>query len=105
MDNHNQIHNTIIDCGADEYNSTVSSLNNYTVNITIAPNPVYDIITINDLDNIAEYEIYSIYGSLIANGKVISNQIDLSKLKNGIYILNLVNSNQERFYTEKIKKL
>ena len=102
MDHQNRMYNTI-DCGADEYNSSLS-INNYALNITIAPNPTHNIITINHLTDILDYEIYSIYGSIISKGKVRSNQIDLSKLKKGIYILNLINPHKKQCYTEKIIK-
>ncbi len=102
MDHQNRIYN-IIDCGADEYNSNLS-VNNYALNIVITPNPTHNIITINNLTETLDYKIYSIYGSIVSKGTVRYNQIDLSKLKKGIYILNLINPHKKQYYTEKIIK-
>ena len=54
--------------------------------ITVYPNPVDDYITIPEI-NEGLVSIYSIDGQLIMQSQIISNQIDLSSVASGSYIL------------------
>jgi len=60
-------------------------------NINIYPNPTSDkIIFPNDLIT-SEYSIYSITGKLIKNGRLHTNEIKISELNSGLYILKIRN--------------
>ena len=72
-------------------------------NIKIFPNPVRDILNIQN-GNIENFELYNSIGLLINKGKINENQIDFSDLAKGVYILKLNNSSQESF-TQKMIKL
>lgn len=59
---------------------------------TIAPNPVFgNILTIKNRWDILEYEIYDSSGRLIRNKELINNEINVSDLIPGVYILKLDN--------------
>lgn len=65
--------------------------------ITIYPNPVKDIIQVSGLTSkYSQYSICNIYGEKVLNGSVsVENSklsIDMTKLSSGIYILNLIGS-------------
>lgn len=56
--------------------------------ISIYPNPVKETIYFSNLKKI-EYEIYDVIGKIVQKGKVDENQINVSPLTKGIYILKL----------------
>lgn len=56
--------------------------------MSIYPNPVVDIVTIKTADKIESAEVYSAAGQMVfSSKKVANNQIDLSALTKGFYIL------------------
>ncbi|MEX2379898.1 MAG: T9SS type A sorting domain-containing protein [Vicingaceae bacterium] len=64
--------------------------------ITIAPNPVKDVLFLNDLDNEEySYEIWDAQGKLIELGRLRGSKLNLSALKAGLYIFRLKNKNGE----------
>ena len=70
---------------------------------TIYPNPVSDILNIKTQDEVLNVMIYDISGRQI-NTRINNNQIDVSDLTKGFYIINVVTdraSYQQKF----IKKL
>jgi uncharacterized delta-60 repeat protein len=56
--------------------------------IIIYPNPVKETLYISHIEN-TDYEVYDILGKLILKGKTVDNKINVTSLKNGIYILKL----------------
>lgn len=70
--------------------SPVSVDDHYLSSVLIFPNPVQDILYLEGLsDEIINYEVYSILGSKIRNGKVQAENINISEYQSGIYILRL----------------
>ena len=73
---------------------------------TVYPNPTNSIINIQfkDIDETTFYELTSIEGKTVAEGKIVNklNQLDLSTEPNGIYLLKVINNNT--FTTHKIIK-
>ena len=69
------------------------SMVDYTnADVYIYPNPTTDkIILTSELLN-AEYSIYTLTGKLIKKGKLITNEIRISELNTGIYILKIINN-------------
>lgn len=64
---------------------SVLSTNNFEIDkIIIFPNPVNDILFIENNENL-EYEIFNITGKTVLNG--INNQINVSSLEKGLYFL------------------
>lgn len=72
--------------------------------IKIFPNPTSDFISVSGLTDEFEYDVFNIQGKVLSNGKIdsINNQIDLSSLSNGIYIIRV--GNGDNFITKKIIK-
>ena len=84
----------VMDAFIDKSTLKTESIENFNDFITIYPNPTKDIISINYLkDNINLIRLYDLKGSLIFKLKPVKNnlKIDLSKLKSGIYIMNIDN--------------
>ncbi len=68
------------------------------VNLKVYPNPVENYLSINSNMPIASYAIYSIQGKLLMEGQVIAQQVDMSNLQPGIYLIDLsVNSQWVRY--------
>lgn len=67
---------------------SVSDFEYQSASITLDKNPVHDILTLS-IDQIqnANYEIYSITGKLVSNGRLYSNLIDVEELQSGLYFL------------------
>lgn len=73
----------------------------------VYPNPVKNKLTIEGLQhaNTTYYEVYDLTGKVIVSKTPLSNttsQIDLNRLKSGVYFLNLYSDNQR--YVHKIVK-
>ncbi|MDR6516639.1 GEVED domain-containing protein [Chryseobacterium camelliae] len=57
--------------------------------IMIYPNPVSSILNVKNISKKANYKIYSAAGQLISNGIILNNKIDVSKLINGVYVIDI----------------
>lgn len=77
------------DIGAYEYSSGAGIDEQIQNNLTVYPNPTNDIIYIPEQYNQAIYKIYSISGQLVNIGMINKQEINLSKLTAGIYILKI----------------
>lgn len=69
-----------------------------TNSFSIFPNPVKDILTINGQFNTVD--VFDIYGKLVLSSENINNNLNVSSLADGIYILNI--ATQEGSYIKKI---
>jgi len=69
------------------------------------PNPTTGIITISEEFTNNEYFIYSTAGNLVKQGVLNSNQIDLSDLNEGIYLIKIKMHNSNNWKTGKILKI
>jgi Secretion system C-terminal sorting domain len=78
--------------------SSNNDLNFYEINTY--PNPVYDLLNINTLDN-SIYKIYNEIGQLVLNGNLNSNQIQVSNLQKGMYFIIIEN---DKIYSSKFIK-
>ena len=74
----------------------------------IYPNPAHDFLNINIEDNYTQvrYQIVNSSGQIVSNGQLNESieQIDISKLTNGIYYLNLTSTDKRRSKVEKFIK-
>jgi len=85
-------------------NNSIPTLINDT-GISIYPNPTADILNIKGVKENASFKIYNLAGSLVISGSTSSNQnIDVSKLSAGVYILELLTDNKEGNKIRFIKK-
>lgn len=82
------------------------NVNQVTANgLTIHPNPIQDVMTIEYEGKSAEdfIEIYSVYGQFIMKVPATASQVDLSNLQKGIYLLRLDRHGKKT--VEKIAKI
>ncbi|UOK42653.1 MULTISPECIES: T9SS type A sorting domain-containing protein [Flavobacterium] len=73
-------------------NSTVLSSNEFeTKAFTFYPNPVKEVLYLSIPDEIGtnEFEIFDLLGKTINTGVLVSNQINVSDLSNGLYLLKI----------------
>ena len=71
-----------------QINTYVSESRNEENRIFIYPNPVKDVIYIENLDQLnINYSLFSISGARILQGKLSGNRLNISTLQNGIYLL------------------
>ncbi|WP_147676031.1 T9SS type A sorting domain-containing protein [Algibacter pacificus] len=89
-----RILNTIIDVGAYELQSTLSTETISPTAFTIYPNPVNHILNIKTPNQKYNYSIYNIQGQVVLkNMNQTSKTINVSKLPSGIYLLKLYSNN------------
>ncbi|WP_262148084.1 fibronectin type III domain-containing protein [Chryseobacterium foetidum] len=71
--------------------------------IILYPNPVKTVLNIKNISAKANYKIYSAAGQLVSSGLIVNNKIDVSRLINGLYIIDVVDGNitvQKKFIKE-----
>jgi hypothetical protein len=89
------------DCESNGILSTEEVTNNGT-NILFFPNPSNDFITFSTKDAIGSLSIFDVNGRLIRSFVNITNQLDVSFLENGVYLLQRESASQ--FQTAKLIK-
>ncbi|MEZ4910877.1 MAG: T9SS type A sorting domain-containing protein [Saprospiraceae bacterium] len=70
---------------------TTNTLESFFPNINLTPNPTSGIITIKNLNQSASVKIHDISGRLIQSYENIWNNLDISDLPSGMYILDINN--------------
>ncbi len=65
----------------------VNTLNQ--TDILIYPNPVKSILNVKNVSKKAKYKIYSAAGQVISSGIILNNKIDVSRLINGVYVIDI----------------
>lgn len=78
------------------------SIVDITNNVTVYPNPVKDILTINGVDDNTTINIYDTQGRKIVSEKLKSGKIDLSDFRRGIYVIEIFSTKNN--YKSKIIK-
>ena len=84
----------------DTYNPNCALSTNelQTKKIQVYPNPAKDFISIENLKNNSDLEIYDMHGKLVKREKYNNSQISLKNLSKGIYILKIPSEN----YSQKL---
>ncbi|MDW9379851.1 GEVED domain-containing protein [Chryseobacterium sp. JV558] len=57
--------------------------------IMIYPNPVSSILFVKNISKRAKYKIYNAAGQVIGDGILLNNQINVSRLINGVYVIDI----------------
>ncbi|WP_167022410.1 GEVED domain-containing protein [Chryseobacterium sp. Tr-659] len=57
--------------------------------IMIYPNPVSSVLFVKNISKRAKYKIYNAAGQVIADGILLNNQINVSRLINGVYVIDI----------------
>ncbi|WP_180277287.1 GEVED domain-containing protein [Chryseobacterium sp. 52] len=71
--------------------------------IMIYPNPVSTVLYVKNISKKAKYKIYNSAGQVIGDGILLNNQINVSKLINGIYVIDIEDNGitvQKKFIKE-----
>ncbi|GAA4887619.1 aryl-sulfate sulfotransferase [Flaviramulus aquimarinus] len=68
--------------------SVLNTIDFKLADLKIVPNPAIDILNIKTTETINNIEVYSVIGKLVATDQN-SNQIDISQLKSGLYIVKI----------------
>ena len=74
-------------------------------NFPAYPNPTTGIITISEELTGSEYYIFATTGVLVKSGKIIGNQINLSDLTNGLYLIKIKKYKLNSWKTAKVIKV
>lgn len=98
-----RIHNSIVDLGAYEYDMALSNLSNTLINdFIVYPNPTANSLTIHTTEEIKSVTVYSLDGKEIL--KSSENNLDVSALQNGIYLIKVLSS-KDSVGIKKFKKI
>ncbi|WP_027376669.1 reprolysin-like metallopeptidase [Kaistella palustris] len=62
--------------------------------LQVYPNPATDVLNVTKVSNNATYAIYNVAGQLVSKGKVTSNQVQVSKLQKGVYMISVEDNGQ-----------
>ncbi len=85
--------------GESEHSDEVCALDveELTATFNIYPNPVNDVLFIENGNNIEEVSIYTITGVMVYNEQCVSNnvQVNVSELEGGVYIIKVRTENNE----------
>ncbi|WP_048508432.1 GEVED domain-containing protein [Chryseobacterium angstadtii] len=71
--------------------------------ILIYPNPVSTLLYVKNISKRAKYKIYNSAGQVIGDGILLNNQVNVSKLINGIYVIDIEDNGktvQKKFIKE-----
>lgn len=83
--------------------STASTENFETSTIKVYPNPTNGILHVSK-ENVTTYHVFNVLGQKVQTGKVLQQQIDISKQTSGIYILDLASNDGEKYQIKVVKK-
>ncbi|ARN76811.1 hypothetical protein BST97_01680 [Nonlabens spongiae] len=101
LSGNDRVVNTTIDLGAYEYNSTLGlSDETYVPEFKLYPNPATDIVYFSSVEDIKSVQIYTLNGKALNLPSAINNSIDVSSLKQGIYLVKCAVN--EKFVTQKL---
>lgn len=73
-----------------------------TTNVSIFPNPVTDVLFIQSSTPVTEVTVYTILGQIVLTEKMENNQLDVSSLSKGIYLLQM--TNETGAFTQRLVK-
>lgn len=71
--------------------------------VMIYPNPVSSVLFVKNIGKRAKYKIYNAAGQVIADGILLNNQINVSKLIQGVYVIDIEDNGktvQKKFIKE-----
>ena len=96
-----RIEGSVVDCGADEFGTTLNNTTFETVNhIKIYPNPTSDYVYFIGLNENVEISLFSSNGTKLRETKKMF--LNIQDLPNGLYFLKITEGNN--IYTNKIIK-
>ncbi|PTX64174.1 putative secreted protein (Por secretion system target) [Kordia periserrulae] len=91
------------DCSTATFSRTLSNENFELTNVSVYPNPASNHINIQGIDNIRTVEIHSILGKKM-HVSLSNSQIDISRLKSGVYFLKITDNQNHSVIKKFVKK-
>lgn len=77
----------------------------YSETINIYPNPTTGVINLNlPVENNSSFSIFDMQGTLVMSGEINSNKLDISSLANGMYFVQFLSADHQKYITRKIVK-
>lgn len=92
------------DIGAYEYKNSLDLFSNTIENLVTYPNPTKDVFYISDKYINDSYQIISVNGRIILNGKINSVKINIADINSGFYFLKILNAKSNRILISKLIK-
>jgi PKD repeat protein len=67
--------------------------------LTIWPNPAVDFVRISGTENLssAVFKMFNVAGQQVLTGQVVNNQINLSQVPQGLYLLQVNTANNKQY--------
>jgi hypothetical protein len=82
-----------------------TSINNPTVSaVRLYPNPAKDVVYLSSHNNIEQVRVYNIAGQLMLNARVNDNQFNISSLIKGIYLVEIIATDNVRSMSKLVVK-
>ena len=84
--------------------SQTEGAGNFNDDLIIYPNPVRTVVNVNPSYNVnSNFRIIDLTGKTVLSGSMLNNTINVSKLKTGVYLLEL-SDEEEKFVQKFIKQ-
>ena len=81
---------------------TLSIADEMSINLSLYPNPAVDVVRVDNANG-SSFEIINMYGVRVAAGMLTNNEISVSSLATGTYIVRVINNSQV-FQTKLVKQ-
>lgn len=72
------------------------------IDVSVYPNPTTDVLFIESSIPIKEVTVYTLLGQAVMTGIIEDNQLDVSSLSKGVYLLEMTNT--DKIFTQKLVK-
>ncbi|MGB2087026.1 MAG: T9SS type A sorting domain-containing protein [Psychroflexus salarius] len=90
--------------GTGNCSETASSEDFGKIKLNIHPNPTSGLVTISYKHELSTYKVYDLQGKVLQSGRLKQQQINLSQLQAGLYLLSLTDINGQQSYVKVVKE-
>lgn len=97
IDGEVRIFNGRIDIGADEFQLVSAVKKEKSLPVLVTPNPTNGVMEVAGVAGFS-YEVFASDGRLVGKGKTDGSSVNLSGLKAGIYLIELISKGNKRYY-------
>ena len=90
--------------GTGNCSETASSEDFNKIKLNIHPNPTSGLVNISYKHELSTYKVYDLQGKVLQSGRLNQQQINLSQLQAGLYLLSLTDINGQQSYVKVVKE-
>jgi hypothetical protein len=90
--------------GTGNCSETASSEDFNKIKLNIHPNPTSGLVNISYKHELSTYKVYDLQGKVLQSGRLKQQQINLSQLQAGLYLLSLTDINGQQSYVKVVKE-